>query len=261
MAGPHTASPFAQHRAPSPAACAKAVAGLSALHGEVQRDLAPPPTLHGDASSCGQMPQVLDGLVATILSQNTTQKNSTAAMANLMATFERDYAAMLRAGPERIAQAIWQGGLGNVKGRVIASILTQLEASEHGLSLEHLRALSDDDAKALLLSFEGVGVKTASCVLLFALGRESFAVDTHVHRIVRRLGWVPDSATRDQAHAHLEVRIPAALKYPLHVLLVEHGKCCPECAPHGRPQRPPVGACPLAPVRKKRPRQAAPTQG
>lgn len=244
---------FPTHSAPSPAACARAVAGLSALHGTVQRPEAlpaAPPTLggHGDASSCGQTPKVLDALFATILSQNTTQKNSTAAMASLMEAFGGDYHAMRAAGTGPIARAIYQGGLSAVKSRVMLGILDALTSSPGGLSLEHLHGMDDDAAKNVLMAFDGVGAKTASCVLLFCLNRESFAVDTHVHRIAKRLGWVPEKASRDQAHAHLEVRVPAHLKYPLHVLLVTHGKSCPECAANQRPQRAPLGPCPLRPV-------------
>jgi endonuclease III len=201
-----------------------------------------------DAASCGKVERVLDALVATILSQNTTQKNATAAMAKLVATFGGDYGRMRRAGAAAIAQAIYQGGLSKTKSRVILGILQSLPDEGAGPSLEHLHALDDDDAKAALMAFDGVGAKTASCVLLFCLNRESFAVDTHVHRIAKRLRWVPPSATRDQAHHHLEARVPAALKYPLHVLLVSHGKTCPDCAANHRPQKPPLGPCPLRPV-------------
>lgn len=250
-------TPYPQHRAPTAAACAQAVRDLEALHGTVQRGIPPPAgtdaALHGDPSTCGAVPRVLDALVATILSQNTTQKNSTAAMAKLTETFGGDYGLMRAQGAPAIAQAIRQGGLSRIKSQVILSILQQAPEDEHGPSLEHLHALDDAAAKAALLQFDGVGVKTASCVLLFCLNRESFAVDTHVHRIAKRLNWVPPSATRDQAHAHLEVRVPAELKYALHVLLVNHGKACPECAPNHRPQRPPLGPCPLRPAKNDLP--------
>lgn len=241
-------TPYPWHRAPSKAACAEAVAVLTAMHGEVHRDVTPPLGSHGDASSCGAVPNVLDALFATILSQNTTQKNSTAAMAELTQTFGGDHGAMRRAGAPAIAKAIYQGGLSQVKSRVMLGILDTLAAGPHGLSLEHLRQMNDADAKAALEAFDGVGPKTASCVLLFCLDRESFAVDTHVHRIAKRLSWVPQTATRDQTHDHLEELVPAALKYPLHVLLVTHGKCCLDCAANGRPQRPPLGPCPLQPL-------------
>jgi endonuclease-3 len=80
-----------------------------------------------------------------------------------------------------------------------------------------------------LVSFDGVGPKTASCVLLFCLGRDSFAVDTHVFRLSKVLGWVPDKANRISAQAHLEKRVPDELKYGLHVLMIQHGRVCKGC--------------------------------
>jgi endonuclease-3 len=80
-----------------------------------------------------------------------------------------------------------------------------------------------------LVSYDGVGPKTASCVLLFCLGRDSFAVDTHVFRLSRLLGWVPPRADRVLAQAHLDQRVPNALKYGLHVLMVHHGRSCAGC--------------------------------
>jgi endonuclease III len=85
-----------------------------------------------------------------------------------------------------------------------------------------------------MLSFQGVGPKTASCVLLFCLQRESFAVDTHVWRISGLLGWRPKEASRDDTHAHLDVRIPDEDKYGLHILMVTHGKKCDECRAGGK---------------------------
>jgi len=95
-----------------------------------------------------------------------------------------------------------------------------------------------------MISFQGVGPKTASCVLLFCLQRESFAVDTHVHRITGLLGWRPAKATRDQTHTHLDVRIPDEDKYGLHILFVSHGKKCPECGAGGKS----TGKCELRKV-------------
>jgi endonuclease-3 len=89
--------------------------------------------------------------------------------------------------------------------------------------------IADADRTAELVSYDGVGPKTASCVLLFCLGRDSFAVDTHVFRLSRLLGWVPPRADRVLAQAHLDRRVPDALKYGLHVLMVSHGRACAGC--------------------------------
>lgn len=97
-------------------------------------------------------------------------------------------------------------------------------AHSHILSLNHLHSLSTTDAMDKLTSYPGVGVKTASCVLLFNFERASFAVDTHVYRLCRWLGWVPNYATRDQTYSHCDARIPDEFKYDLHKLFWSHGK-------------------------------------
>ncbi|KAF1929162.1 DNA glycosylase [Didymella exigua CBS 183.55] len=119
------------------------------------------------------------------------------------------------------------------------------KADEDIVSLDHLHLLSNDDAFAHLTSYPGIGPKTASCVLLFCLQRPSFAVDTHVFRLCKWLDWVPPPGderglapgakgpfagpTRNSTYAHCEVRVPDHLKYPLHQLLIKHGKNCPRC--------------------------------
>ncbi|MCJ1364561.1 hypothetical protein MMC16_003673 [Acarospora aff. strigata] len=103
-------------------------------------------------------------------------------------------------------------------------------ADAHVLSLDHLHILSSDDALNTLIKYPGIGPKTASCVLLFCMQRPSFAVDTHVFRLCKWLNWVPpDKATRNTTYSHCEVRVPDSLKYPLHQLLIRHGKTCPRC--------------------------------
>lgn len=102
-------------------------------------------------------------------------------------------------------------------------------AEQHVLSLDHLHVLSSDDALNALIKYPGIGPKTASCVLLFCMQRPSFAVDTHVFRLCKWLNWIPDKATRNTAYSHCEVRVPDHLKYPLHQLLIRHGKTCPRC--------------------------------
>ncbi|KAB2572840.1 putative DNA glycosylase [Lasiodiplodia theobromae] len=105
-------------------------------------------------------------------------------------------------------------------------------AESNVLSLDHLHSLSsNDEIMTHLLRYPGIGVKTASCVLLFCFQRPSFAVDTHVFRLAKWLQWVPTdkNVTRDSTYAHLDVRIPDELKYPLHTLLIRHGKSCPRC--------------------------------
>ncbi|RAH66662.1 endonuclease III domain-containing protein [Aspergillus aculeatinus CBS 121060] len=103
-------------------------------------------------------------------------------------------------------------------------------ADQNFLNLNHLHTLSTERAMTELVKYPGIGPKTAGCVLLFCLQRPCFAVDTHIFRICKWLGWVPPSkVTEVTAFGHLEVRIPDHLKYSLHQLLIRHGKSCPRC--------------------------------
>ncbi|KAI0405569.1 DNA glycosylase [Xylaria palmicola] len=97
------------------------------------------------------------------------------------------------------------------------------------LSLDHLHGLSADEAMRQFTKFPGIGVKTAACVILFCLQRPCFAVDTHVHRFARWLGWAPAQADENDTFSHLEVRCPDHLKYGLHQLFIHHGKQCSRC--------------------------------
>ncbi|KAK3682783.1 DNA glycosylase [Podospora appendiculata] len=151
------------------------------------------------------------------------------------------WAAIAAGGQAKLQAAIKCGGLSAVKSRVIISILEQVHSRYGAYTLEHLRGVSSAQAMEEMLSFKGVGPKTASCVLLFCLGRESFAVDTHVWRISGLLGWRPEGASRDQTHLHLDARVPDEDKYGLHVLMVTHGKRCGECKAGGKS----VGKCEL----------------
>ena len=69
--------------------------------------------------------------------------------------------------------------------------------------------------------------------MLFALKREDFPVDTHIHRISASIGWTPKAATREQAYEHLRRKVPASVCHDLHVLLVAHGKVCRRCSASG----------------------------
>ncbi|KAF3071238.1 hypothetical protein GL218_00918 [Daldinia childiae] len=235
-------SPYPDFPRPTPEECQRAYDVLAKVHGERKR---PEKVLSApaDRAGCGDAPSVLDALVRTILSQNTSNKNSTRAKLDMDEVYgsgdsEERWAAIAAGGPAKLEKAIARGGLGGVKSRVIVEILNQVKQRYDKYSLDHLLRLEaggdDEEAMRELISFRGVGPKTASCVLLFCVGRASFAVDTHVHRLTGMMGWRPASASRDEAFAHLDARVPDALKYGLHVLLIEHGRACPECKAGGK---------------------------
>lgn len=228
-------SPFPSFPHPSPSACRTAHAILARLHGDRSR----PSTVVAprDSAGCGTSPSVLDALVRTILSQNTSDRNSSRAKRSMDAVYGSSnmWSAVHDGGQAKLQRTIQSGGLSVVKSRVIVDILAQVKETYGSYSLDHLFDEKDDaECMRQMLSFRGIGPKTASCVLLFCLQRQSFAVDTHIHRLTGLLGWRPQGASREEAHAHLNARIPDEEKYPLHVLLIAHGKTCAECKASGK---------------------------
>ncbi|KAI6000397.1 DNA glycosylase [Pisolithus orientalis] len=197
------------------------------------------------------LPNVLDSVIGTILSQSTSSQNYTRAKCSLDAEFgtgEPAFERMVNADVGQITQAIKCGGLANKKASTIQTLLRSVKAKHGKCDLQHLHnnEIPNDDAMHELISYKGVGPKTAACVLSFCLGRQAFAVDTHVFRLTRMLGWVPESSNPVDAQSHLELRIPSELKYGLHVMMVRHGRTCRGCRNGGR------GPCPLKAWLRKR---------
>ena len=130
----------------------------------------------------------------------------------------------------------------NPNGGIIATVASSPDTSPSSamqtkaptlnelLSLNYMFGMSHEEAMSHLLTFPGVGVKTASCVILFCLQLPSFAVDTHVFRFCQWLRWVPlGCKSRDKVFMHCQVRIPDELKYGLHQLFIRHGQTCHRC--------------------------------
>lgn len=178
-------------------------------------------------------------LVGTILSQNTSDTNTARAFAGLWARFGA-WEAILAAPVAAIADAIRSGGLAEIKAPRIKGVLAAIQAEHGALDLEFLRTWSVDDARRYLTSLNGVGPKTAACVLLFALQMPAMPVDTHVHRVSRRLGLIGPRVSAEAAHQILEAAVPGRLMFDAHMLLIQHGRTI--C----KAQRPRCGACPLA---------------
>jgi len=153
----------------------------------------------------------------------------------LMATFV-GWQAIVDAGQEEVASAIKNAGLANQKARSIIACLEVIHAKVGDYSLEVLRSMPTQDAKDWLLELPGVGPKTASIVLCFSFGRETIPVDTHVYRVAKRLGILPEKDDETKAHETLMALVPKDLAYRFHAALIQHGRnLCraptPECAP------------------------------
>ncbi len=137
----------------------------------------------------------IDELVATILSQHTSDLNTERAFASLRARFPT-WAAVIDAPTEAVAEAIRSGGLANLKAPRIQAVLVAVREQFGDFDLSPLGNLSIAAARAELIKLRGVGPKTASCVLLFSLGMPAMPVDTHVHRVARRLGLIAAEGNR-----------------------------------------------------------------
>ena len=178
--------------------------------------------LYGEPKRRGRR-DALSQLIATILSQNTTDVNTDRAFANLRARFPT-WEAVRDASPRTVVRAIRSAGLANTKAPRIQAILRQLTKERGVLSLNFLRAMPAAESKAYLLRLKGVGPKTASIVLLFTFAQPVFPVDTHIFRVTKRLGWIPPRTTREQAHEILAALAPPEIYYPLHLNLIAHGR-------------------------------------
>ncbi|MGH2591551.1 MAG: endonuclease III domain-containing protein, partial [Actinomycetota bacterium] len=189
----------------------------------------------------------LEELVLTVLSQHTSDVNADRAFASLRGAFAA-WDDVVRARPEAVADAIRSGGLANTKAPRIQAILREVREREDRFDLSRLRRMSDVDATAYLSSLPGVGPKTAAVVLAFSLGRDVFPVDTHVHRVATRLGWIEERTTARRAHRALDELVPAEIRVPLHVGLIRLGR---EICKAGRPRCedcPVFELCPTGPV-------------
>ena len=165
----------------------------------------------------------LDSLIATILSQATSDTNSQRAFTS----FKRAYptwSKAARADPKQIADAIRIGGLADRKAKTILETLEAIRKMWGRWTLAPLVRMDSQQAMELLLSIKGVGKKTAACVLLFSLEREVFPVDTHIFRVAGRVGWLEPWDTPDRAHDRLASMIPPHRYYDAHINLIAHGR-------------------------------------
>ncbi len=161
-------------------------------------------------------------LVRTILSQNTTDKNSLRAYANLLETF-KTWEEIIKADEAAIAEPIRSGGLANIKAKKIKKSLLEIKEREGKIDLEFLANYKLEDAEEYLVSLDGVGPKTAACVLIFSFNFPIIPVDTHVHRVSNRLGLIT-TKTREKTQELMKDIIPSKDVYSFHLNIIEHGR-------------------------------------
>lgn len=161
-------------------------------------------------------------LINTILSQNTTDRNSSVAFERLFSVYDTPEK-LANAPEEKIAELIKIGGLYTIKAQRIKEI-SRLILDEYGGDIDFVCTANTEAARKELLSIEGVGPKTADCVLLFACGSDVIPVDTHIFRITKRLGIVPEKADHEQVHKVLMDIVPAGKRGSVHVGLIRFGR-------------------------------------
>ncbi|RKY94701.1 MAG: endonuclease III [Ignavibacteriae bacterium] len=184
-----------------------------------------------------KLPDPMDLLIATILSQNTNDKNSYKAFKNLKEKYKKweDVARLTKSSIEKLIKV---AGLGKQKSAAIKNLLSGLLKSNGNINLNHIKRLSDEEILDELTSYKGIGIKTASCVLLFSLDRNVCPVDTHVHRSLNRIGLVKTSSPEKTFYS-LNGNLPPKAAHQFHTNLIRLGReIC-------KAQKPGCSICPL----------------
>ena len=187
-----------------------------------------------------KLPNPIDALIATILSQNTNDKNSYQAYRNLKKKY-KSWEELSDASRKEIESVIRVAGLGKQKSASIKNFLSTLKKKNGKLNLQYIKKMSDDEILNELTTIKGIGVKTASCVLLFSLDRNICPVDTHVHRTLNRIGLVK-TKTPDKTFEQIKDHLPDGIAHQFHTHLIMLGReIC-------KPAKPSCSVCPLLKV-------------
>jgi len=195
---------------------------------------------YGDRPWKPRFVHLMDGLIHTLLSQNTNDVNSGLAFRRLKERFPTwEEVALAPVG--EIEEAIRPGGISRIKAERIKALLQIVRRDFGSYCLAPLTLMEPGEAHRYLVSLPGVGHKTAAVLLLFQLGYPFFPVDTHVFRVGKRLGLIPERADAVEAHELMGRVVLDDIKYRLHLNLIEHGRkvCkarnprCEECCLRG----------------------------
>lgn len=169
-----------------------------------------------------KLPKPIDLLIATILSQNTNDKNSYKAFQNLKLKF-KIWDDVRKSDISTIEYEIKIAGLGFQKATAIKNLLEELFKHEGNFDLENLQKFDENDSINYLTNFKGIGVKTASCVLLFSLDKNICPVDTHVHRTLNRIGIVQTNSP-EKTFYQINTNLPKGIAHALHTNLIRLGR-------------------------------------
>jgi len=189
------------------------------------------------------LPDPVEMVIATILSQNTNDKNSYRAYENLISQYS-DWDDLADESITNIINKIKIAGLAKQKANSIKSLLMEIRKTKGSISLNDLYKTEIDESLEYLIGFNGVGLKTAACVLLFSIDKNLCPVDTHVHRTLNRIGIVSTS-TPDRTFKELKSVFPKEkIAHSFHTNLIRLGReIC-------KPKSPDCNNCPLLKICK-----------
>ncbi len=204
---------------------------LKRLKGKVKKVLRLLERTYGIPSD-RRMADPLDILIETILSQNTNDQNRDRAFHRLKTRFPY-WKDVINAKTTALIQAIRPAGLANQKARRIREILRWIQKHHGKLSLSFLQKMDSEEIKKTIGDLKGIGPKTTHCLLLFGMGREAFPVDTHILRVGKRLGFIPERMDAEKAHQWVAPLVPKGKSLSLHLNLIRFGRSvCKARSPH-----------------------------
>jgi len=184
-----------------------------------------------------RLPNPIDTLIATILSQNTNDNNSYRAYKNLKQKYPT-LNKLSSAKRSEIEKVIRVAGLGKQKSGAIKNLLKTINKNGGTLNRQSFKTKTDDEILEELTSVKGIGVKTASCVLLFSLDRNVCPVDTHVHRTLNKIGIVKTN-TPEKTFEQINSNLAKGIAHSFHTNLIKLGrKIC-------KPGKPLCSICPV----------------
>jgi DNA (cytosine-5)-methyltransferase 1 len=177
----------------------------------------------------GNKQDATDELVYIILSRKTPERAYQATFRALKERFRR-WDELLDAPRRQIAHLVRSGGLSKKKTSSLFGALSALRERFGCCSLEPARGWSNEDLKAFLCSLPEIQTKSAYCIMMYSFGRRVFPADTHVGRVLTRLGPYRECGLSLEGLDHKRLQkiladlVPPNLRYSLHVNLIEHGR-------------------------------------
>lgn len=190
-------------------------------------------SLHPD-SNLDNKDDPFEELVYITLSNRTREEYYRRAFYRVKNLVE-DWNRLPEVSDEDLETAIGESGLARKKTRTLKKAATFLQVEVGEVSLDFFEEMGTEEAEDFLLKMHGVGPKTAKCVLMYALDRPVFPIDTHCVRVCNRIGWL-DTKARQYTKVEMqriEERVPPKLRKTLHIRLVQHGrKVCVDDKPH-----------------------------